>query len=729
MSTKNSEKRSPGVPGIDNACTLQTVELGGVAISFETGRVAKQASGSVWVRAGDTVVLVTAQAAKDPKPGMGFVPLTVDYQEKMAAAGKIPGGFFKREGKPRDEETLTSRLIDRSIRPLLGDGWCFETQVIASVFSQDPKYPADGLALTGASLALCLSDIDFEGPIAGVRVCRVDGKLVFNPPASKRAQADIDIFLACSRDAIMMVEGGAKEAPEADVIEALLAAHTECQKLIDAQQAMVDAVGKTKRKAPQHVIDEDVRAQVTELALPKLREALAEKEKLPRYAALDAAKAATKEAFLAKDAANEAHLGDVSAVFSELKSQLIREQILQDKVRLDGRGLDEVRPIEIEVGVLPRAHGSALFTRGETQALVSVTLGTRQDEQKVEDLLGERYRNFMLHYNFPPYSVGEVKFLRGPGRREIGHGTLAERSLKDLTEQSESFPYVIRIVSDITESNGSSSMATVCGGSLAMSDAGVPLKAACAGIAMGLVKEGDELAILSDILGDEDHIGDMDFKVAGTATGITAIQMDIKIKGVSREVLASALEQAREGRLHILGKMDEVLAKSREELSPHAPRITALRIKVDRIRDLIGPGGKVIKDIIARTGCQVNVEDDGLVQVASSDSEGAERALKMIKDLTQEAEIGKLYLGNVRKVTEFGAFVEIFPGTDGLVHISELAATRVKRVEDVVCEGDEVVVKVIGVEKGKIRLSRKEALADEEQRLAEEEGKANMAAS
>lgn len=695
----------------------KSVTIGGETLTFQTGKIAKQASGSVWVIAGGTRVLVTAQGSRDPKSGIDFLPLTVDYQEKMSAAGRIPGGFFKREGKPRDEETLTSRLIDRSIRPLFKEGWACETQVIATVFSADPKFPADTLAMSGASLALSLSDMPFLGPIAGIRVCRIDGKLVANPSFEDRERADINIFVTCSRDAIVMVEGGGQEMSEKDAIDALLFAHTEAQKILDLQDEFVKVAGKPKREVAPPKRDEALWTKVLKVATPKLEAAYAIREKLPRYAALDVAKKAIVEALVSDDATLAERTSEISGMLGDVKYDLVRQQIIKTKHRIDGRGLADVRGIKSETGVLPRAHGSALFTRGETQALVSVTLGTRQDEQKIDDLLGERYRNFMLHYNFPPYSVGETKFLRGPGRREIGHGALAERALAMLTKQSEDFPYVIRVMSDITESNGSSSMASVCGGSMALMDAGVPVHGACAGIAMGLIKEGNEIAILSDILGDEDHLGDMDFKVAGTAKGITAIQMDIKISGVDRAIMEQALEQARQGRMFILGEMAKCLADTRSEMSNFAPRITTLRIKVDRIRDVIGPGGKVIKDIVARTGCQINVEDDGLVQVASTDGEAARRAIKMIQDLTQEAEIGKLYIGNVRKITDFGAFVEIFPGTDGLIHISELANRRVKRVEDVLQEGDEVLVKVIGMEKGKIRLSRKEAIADEENRL------------
>ena len=692
----------------------KSVEVGGTTYTFQTGKIAKQASGSILVTAGGTSVLVTAQASKDTKPGINFLPLTVDYQEKMAAAGRIPGGFFKREGKPRDIETLTSRMIDRSIRPLFADGWGFETQVIASVYSADPAHPGDTLAMTGASMALGLSDIAFTGgPIAGIRILRVDGKYLINPAFELRETAEIDLFVSCSRDAIVMVEGGGDEVSEADMIDALLMAHKEAQKLIDIQHEMIKAAGKEKREPEVKVIDADLTAKVTKLAMDGIKAGYAIDDKLPRYAALDAAKSELKAALLAEDEAYADQMGDVSTIISKLKYDYVRGNIIKEGKRIGGRGLTDIRKITTETGILPRTHGSALFTRGETQALVVTTLGTRQDEQRVDDLYGESFRGFMLHYSFPPFSVGEVKFLRGPGRREIGHGSLAERALLRLVQKGEDFPYTIRITSEIMESNGSSSMATVCGGSMSMMAAGVPMKDACAGIAMGLIQEGDDIAILSDILGDEDHLGDMDFKIAGSHKGITAIQMDIKIEGVDRKVLEDALEQARVGRLHILDEMAKTVEKTSETMSDFAPRITTIRIKQDRIRDIIGPGGKTIKDIVARTGCQINVEDDGLVSIASTDGESAAMALKIVKDLTQEAELNKIYLGNVRKIMDFGAFVEIFPGTDGLIHISELADKRVKRVEDVLQEGDEVLVKVIGFDRGKIKLSRKAALSDE----------------
>ncbi len=693
----------------------RTVTVGNDTITFQTGKVAKQAGGATWVRSGDTVLLVTAQSAPTTRTGIDFLPLTVDYQEKLSAAGRIPGGYFRRETKARDDETLVSRMIDRSIRPLFSEGWTFESQVIANVFSFDPNHPSDTLAMCGASLALMLSDMPFLGPIAGVRVCRVNGQFVANPTHEQKGEADLNLFVSSSKSAIVMVEGGGEQIPEAVMIDALLFAYESAQPIIKAQEEILaEAGGRAKRAFTPPKRDEALVALVREFVYAKLEAAYAIAEKQPRYAALDKAHEELLAQLAAKDPALSERRGEVEGILEDLKYNLVRQMIIKTKKRIDKRGLTDVRPITTEVSYLPRTHGSALFTRGETQALVVATLGTRQDEQKLEELTGDRYANFLLHYSFPPFSVGEVKMLRGPGRREVGHGALARRALEALIELDEDFPYTVRVTSEILESNGSSSMATVCGGSLALMDAGVPMKGPCAGIAMGLIKEGDDVAVLTDILGDEDHLGDMDFKVAGTAEGITAIQMDIKVTGVDRKILETALEQARQGRLHILSRMAESIDKTRPELSLFAPRITSFKIKVDRIRDVIGPGGKVIKDIVARTGCQVNVEDDGTVRVASADGEAAQRAIKMIKDLTQEAEIGKLYLGNVRKITDFGAFVEIFPGTDGLVHISELAPKRVKRVEDVLQEGDEVLVKCIGIDGGKVKLSRKQALEDEQ---------------
>ncbi|WP_373046035.1 polyribonucleotide nucleotidyltransferase [Vulgatibacter sp.] len=693
---------------------VKKADLQGKEITIETGKIAKQADGSVIVRQGDSMVLVTVVSAKEKKEGLDFFPLTCDYQEKLAAAGKIPGSFFRREGRPSDKETLTSRVIDRSLRPLFPEGYQNETQVIATVLSWDPNADTDVLALTGASCAIACSDIPFNGPIAGVRVCRIDGQLVANPSHEDRERADLEIIMAASKDAITMVEGGAAEVPEDVMVEALLFGQAAVQNLLRVQEELTRELGKTEKRAFEPPkVDEALRTQLKEIAWEPIKAAYGNAEKGPRYAALSVAKkqamAAMKEKLGDSYASREKEL---KGYFEDFKYDYMRGMIVNEGVRIAGRKHDEIRSIWSEVGALPRSHGSAIFTRGETQSICTATLGTGDDEQRIEMLTGMHFKRFLLHYNFPPYSVGEVKFLRSPGRREIGHGALAERALRYVMPSEEQFQYVVRITSDITESNGSSSMATVCGGCLALMDAGVPIKAPVAGIAMGLIKEGDKIAILSDILGDEDHLGDMDFKVCGTAKGITSIQMDIKITGVTREILERALNQARDGRNHILGKMLEALPESRKEISQFAPRITSIKIRPERIKDVIGPGGKVVKDIIARTGCSVDINDDGTINIASSDSVKVDQAIQMIRNLTQEAEIGKVYMGTVRRIVEFGAFVEIFPGTDGLVHISELSDKRVKSVSDVLNEGDEVMVKVISVDRqGKIRLSRKEALA------------------
>jgi polyribonucleotide nucleotidyltransferase len=683
----------------------------GRRLSIETGRVARQAGGAVLVQLGESVVLVTATASRSAREGIDFFPLTCDYVEKTFAAGKIPGGFFKREGRQAEKEILTSRLIDRPTRPLFPKGFRCETQVIATVLSHDRENDPDMISIVGASAALSLSDIPWGGPIAAVRVGRVGGSLVINPTTTQLEDSDLNLIVAASRDAIVMVEGGARMLPEAQLLEALFAAHDAAQPLIDMQEELVRQSGKPKRPVETPARDEALEAAVQELALPKLREALAKPVKQDRYAALDDAHDETQSALGGDDPLRTKLVGEL---VDKLKKQVVREAIVRDGRRVDGRGPTDVRPITCEVEVLPRTHGSALFTRGETQALVVTTLGTSSDEQKIDALIGEHYKKFMLHYNFPPFSTGETKFLRGPGRREIGHGALAERALTPVLPDEAQFPYTIRIVSEVLESNGSSSMATVCGGSLSLMQAGVPVKSAVAGIAMGLIKEGDEVRVLSDILGDEDHLGDMDFKVAGTRDGVTAVQMDIKIGGVNRAVMQQALEQARAARLHILGKMDEALPAARTELSTYAPRIVTLKIKTDRIRDLIGPGGKTIRGIVEETGCKIDVEDDGTVLVASSDGASMQRAIDRIRGLTAEAEVGKIYRGTVRRVVDFGAFVEIMPGTDGLVHISQLANERVRQVTDVVREGDVIDVKVLEVDKsGKIRLSRKEALRDQ----------------
>ncbi|MFZ5472074.1 MAG: polyribonucleotide nucleotidyltransferase [Myxococcota bacterium] len=692
----------------------KSVQFGEGELSIETGRMAKQADGAVVVRFGDTMTLVTAVSAREKKD-VDFLPLTVEYKENLYSAGKIPGSYFKREGRLTEKETLTSRLIDRPCRPLFPEGYAYETQIIANVISSDAQNEGDVHGITGASAALMCSDIPFHGPIAGVRVGRVEGKLIANPTAKQRAVSDMDIVMACSRDAIVMVEGGAEEVSEADMVAALQFGHQAVQPVLELQLAMRRELGKTERayeKLPAH--DEALKATVKALAFDGIKKAYGIKEKGPRYEALGAG----KKELVAK---LKAEMGEAFTAQSEKSAKAIYEDLKYEHMRaitvaggrIGDRRHDEVRQITCEVGVLPRTHGSALFTRGETQALVVTTLGTAEDEQRLELLTGQAFRKFMLHYNFPPFSVNETKPLRGPGRREIGHGALAERALRNMLPKSETFPYTVRIVSDILESNGSSSMASVCGGTLALMDAGVPVKAPVAGIAMGLVKEGEQVAILSDILGDEDHLGDMDFKVCGTKQGITSIQMDIKIAGLTTQIMQRALEQARVGRLHILGKMLEALAEPRKEISPYAPRITTITIRPEYIKNVIGPGGKVIKDIIARTGCSINIEDSGRVDIASADGEAVKQAISMIQALTREAEVGKIYLGTVRKIAEFGAFVEIFPGTDGLIHISELSDKRVKSVSDVLKEGDEVMVKVISIDKtGKIRLSRKEALAE-----------------
>ena len=692
----------------------ETIKIGETDVTFETGKWAKQAGGSVVVTAGETVVLITACVTKEPRKGIDFFPLTVDYLEKMFAAGKIPGGFFKREGRPRDEEILVSRLIDRSIRPLFPEGYKSDVQIMANVLSTDQKNEADMLALSGASAALSLCASPFMGPIAGVRVGRLNGKLIANPTVEERKTSDIDMVVSCSRDAIMMVEGGADEASEADLIDALFFAHKEAQKILDLQDRMVKAQNKVPFKFIPLEHDEALRAKVEELALPLVKVAYKQRDKILRYAELAEVKHKVTSGLVGKHPEVAGREGEIAHFLEDLKYNYVRKMTVEEGVRIDGRSSKDIRAISCEIGVLPRVHGSALFQRGETQGLITVTLGTKQDEQRIDNLFGASTKSFMLQYNFPPFSVGEVKPLRSPGRREVGHGALAERAITRVwsKQKPEDYPYVIRIVSDILESNGSSSMATVCGTSLAMMEAGVPLKSAVAGVAMGLIKEGDKFAVLSDILGDEDHLGDMDFKVTGTDKGVTAIQMDIKISGIDRAIITQALAQAKDARLHILSKMNAAISEPRKEMSAHAPRITTIRIKVSQIKDIIGPGGKVIKDIVAKTGAQIDVSDDGKINVSSSDPDSVKRALKMINDLTQEPEVGKTYLGTVQKIVEFGAFIEIFPGTDGLCHISELSDKRVKEVGDVLQEGDEVLVKVIGVDSktGKIKLSRKEAM-------------------
>ncbi len=685
-----------------------SIELNGQRLSIETGRMAKQADGAAFVRYGESAVLATAVSAREPRPEGDFFPLTCDYIERTYAAGKIPGGFFKREGRPTEKETLTSRLIDRPHRPLFPKGYLNDTQIIATAVSHDQENDPDILALVAASTALTVSDIPFNGPIAAVRVGRIQGQFVANPTNAQREQSDLEIVLAGSREAIVMVEAGAREVPESVMIEALLFGHLALQPLIDLQEELRRRVGRPRRAftppVPMPGLADRLKARVE----GGIGEAIRLTGKHERRDALKAIRDEVLGALLPEFPEQEK---EIKKACEAIEKAIVRRRMVTEQVRLDGRGPADIRPITIEVGLLPRAHGSALFTRGETQALVATTLGTGEDMQRIDALEGDFFKRFMLHYNFPPYSTGEVKFLRGPGRREIGHGALAERAIRPVLPLEDQFPYAIRIVSDILESNGSSSMATVCGASLSLMDAGVKIKAPVAGIAMGLIKEGEQVAIVSDILGDEDHLGDMDFKVAGTEAGITALQMDIKISGVTRAVLETALRQARDGRLHVLRKMKEAIPAPRPELSVYAPRITVIHIRPEKIREVIGPGGKVIKGIVEQTGVKIDVDDSGKVSIASTDSQAAEKAIKMIREITQEAEIGKLYMGKVKKIMDFGAFVEIFPGTDGLVHISQLAEKRVARVEDVLKEGDEVLVKVLDVDRsGKIRLSRKEAL-------------------
>jgi len=699
------------------AIIKKSIEIGGKTITFETGRMAKQAQGSILVRCEDTMVLVTACVSGKTREGVDFFPLTVDYLEKMYAAGKIPGGFFKREGRPRDEEILISRLIDRSIRPLFPDGYYQDVQIIANVLSSDQVEEPDVLALTAASAALFLAPSPFMGPIAGVRVGRLNGTLLINPSVAERRDCDIDMVVSCSEEAIVMVEGGADEVDEKDMIEALFFAHQEAQKLI-ALQHELRALNRTPVvEFIPPAVDETLKARVFLVAQKELTLAYQQKEKLARYEALSQAKKNITETLHKEDPSLKERTKEIHQFIELLKYQFVREQIVTTGRRIDGRDFTTVRPITIEAGLLPRVHGSALFTRGETQALVTTTMGTKQDEQKIDNLLGSSAKQFMLQYNFPPFSVGEVKPLRSPGRREVGHGALAERAITRVWNRCkpEDYPYTLRLVSDILESNGSSSMATVCGSSLALMDAGVPFATPVAGVAMGLIKEQAHIAVLSDILGDEDHLGDMDFKVAGTTRGITAIQMDIKITGLDRAIITQALHQAKEARQHILGEMAKVINTPRQEMSPYAPRIVTIHIKQEQIKDVIGPGGKIIKDIIARTNVQIDITDDGKINIASSDSHAVEHAISIIQDITRTAEIGHIYLGKVQKIVEFGAFIEIFSGTEGLCHISEISDKRIRAVDDVLQEGDEVLVKVLDIDpkSGKIRLSRREVLNED----------------
>jgi polyribonucleotide nucleotidyltransferase len=692
----------------------ESVEIGGRPLTIETGKMAKQADGAVVVRYGDTMVLVTAQGARSAREGVDFLPLTVEYTEKTSAAGKIPGGYFKREGRPTEAEILTARLIDRPSRPLYPKGWRSDVQVIATVLSYDKENPSDILAMVGAACSQHISSLPWAGPFAAVRVGRVNHQFIVNPTFQEREKSELDLVVAATRDAIVMVEGGASQLSEDVMIDALLFAHEQCQPVLDLIEKIRAAVGKGKQPFAGPVKDEAILAAVKDKGYERIKAAARVTAKHERHDAFtEVVKQLVNELgpqFL-DPVTGKAREKEITGAANDLHKKIVRNAVVDEGVRIDGRRTFDIRQISCEVGLIPRTHGSSLFTRGETQALVSTTLGTGQDVQRIDSLLGDVTKRFMLHYNFPPYSTGEVKMLRSASRREIGHGHLAERSIAQVLPTYEDFPYTIRIVSEILESNGSSSMASVCGGCLSLMDAGVPIVEPVAGIAMGLIKEGEKVAVLSDILGDEDHLGDMDFKVTGTKHGITALQMDIKVQGLSREILQKALYQARDGRIYILGKMTEALAAPREELSRHAPRIFTLTIKPDRIRDVIGPGGKMIRAIIEQTGVAIDVEDDGTVSIASSDDASAKKAIEIIKGLTTEPEVGQFYMGVVRRIVDFGAFVEILPGTDGLIHISELDAKRVNKVTDVLNEGDEVLVKVISIDRqGKIRLSRKEAI-------------------
>jgi len=695
-----------------------SVELAGRTLTIETGRLAKQASGAVLVTYGQSMVLVTATAAREPRESVDFLPLTVEYQERFYAVGRIPGSFFRREiGRPTEKETLSCRLIDRPLRPLFAAGYQNETQIIATVLSADHENEPDMMAMIGASAALSVSHIPFNGPIAGVRVGMVDGNYILNPTSEQRKNSRLDLIVAGTAKAVVMVEGGADSLSEEEVMNGIFFAHESMQPLIAIQEELRQAVGRAKLEVKPPEVDEQLRARVAELAGPGMLEVTGTADKMARgeaFHALESRVLAQLKEELGSSEQTAAKLKEAKELLYGLKKSVMRGQIVKEKRRIANRRLDEVRPISCEVATLPRVHGSSLFTRGETQVLVSVTLGSGDDEQRIESLSGMSFKPFMLHYNFPPYCVGEARFLRGPSRRDIGHGALAERAVAAVLPDSESFPYTIRVVSEVLESNGSSSMATICGASLSLMDAGVPLRKPVSGIAMGLIKEGDEIAILSDILGDEDHLGDMDFKVAGTDDGITALQMDIKIEGVSREIMGQALSQARAGRLHILEKMKEALATSRADVPEHAPKLFTINIHPDKIRDLIGPGGKMIRSITADYGVKIDVEDDGRVKIFAPSGEVAAQVREVIGSITAEAEIGKIYTGTVQKIMDFGAFVQILPGTDGLVHISELENRRVEKVTDVLKEGDEVRVKVLEIDgRGKIRLSRKAAMAEE----------------
>lgn len=696
----------------------ESIKLGNRELIVETGKVAKQADGSVIIRYGDTMLLVAAVSARTAREGLDFFPLTVEYRENSFAGGRIPGNYFRREGRPSEKEVLTCRMIDRPVRPLFADGYRFETQIVASVVSSDAENDPDVVAITGASCALYLSDIPFENPIAGVRVGLIDGKYLINPTYDERRESELDLIVAGTEEAICMVECEAQEVTETIMVEALMLAHREIKRLCLWQKELGKALAIKKREFEVAPLDDALLAEIEKNFTDKLRKALDStgREKIEVYAGIDALKKEVVDSYPDDDPAKRAMAG---RIFGHLKEKIFREDMLGNKRRPDGRKFSEIRPINCETGWLPRVHGSALFTRGETQAIVTTTLGTKMDEQYMDDIeKGEVKRRFLLHYNFPPYSVGETGRFGSTSRREVGHGNLARRAIQSVLPDDADFPYTIRIVSDITESNGSSSMATVCGGILSLMDAGVPIKKPVAGVAMGLVMEGNRYAILSDIAGAEDHYGDMDFKVTGTSEGITALQMDIKIGGINAMILQEALEQAKKGRIHILDIMSKAIAEPREDISPYAPRIITLMISPDKIRDVIGKGGSVIRSITEETGAKIDISDDGTVLIATADGEAAQAAVARIKGLTAEAEVGETYMGTVSRIVDFGAFVEILPGLDGLLHISEISDRRVRDVRDELKEGQQILVKCIGKEGNKVKLSRKAILAEEKAKAA-----------
>lgn len=687
-----------------------STEVAGRTLTVETGKLAQQANGEVLIRYGDTVILATATASKKPREGVDFLPLTVDYEERLYAVGKIPGGFIKREGKPSEKAILSARVIDRPLRPLFPKGFRNDVQVIATILSVDQDNTPDILAINGASLALCTSDIPFEGPVGAVSVGMIDGKYVINPTVAEAEKSRLRLVVAGTKDAVLMVEAGADEVTEEEMLKAILFGHEQIKKLVEFQEAIVGKIGKPKMEIPIEEIDENLEKDVREFATPEILNAIKTYDKQEREAYIEKINEDTQLHFQEIYPEKEKEIADV---LYDILKQEVRKMITYEGIRPDGRSSTQIRPISCEVGILPRTHGSGLFTRGQTQVLTVATLGALGDVQILDGLGIEESKRYMHHYNFPPYSTGETKVLRGPGRREIGHGALAERALEPMIPSEEKFPYTIRLVSEVLSSNGSTSMASVCGSTLALMDAGVPIKAPVAGVAMGLIKQDEKITVLTDIQGMEDFLGDMDFKVAGTDQGITAIQMDIKIKGIDEEILKRALQQAREGRLFILDKMLAVINEPRKELSPYAPRIYTLMIDPDKIREVIGPGGKTINKIIAETGAKIDIEDDGRIYIATPDESAGKKAVDTINKLTQDVEVGKIYLGKVLRITNFGAFTEILPGKEGLIHISKLSKERVKRVEDVVKVGDEILVKVTDIDKqGRINLSHKDALSD-----------------